>query len=333
MGRKGQVRSGTNGPNLQHAVLVAFTGSAFMARLEGGMGGRVGKAARSGIVLMLLGMFLFSLNDAMGKMLVSTYSIGEVLLIRSLAALIILVPFLGRRGLGGLVEVERPLMQAIRVALSTFEVFCFYFAVSQYPLADVMTFWLACPIYVAALAPLLLGEKVGWRRWTAILVGFAGVVIALQPSSRDFGAATIVSIIGPLAFAAFIVMGRSLRGTPDTTLVFWQIIGALAAGAVISPFAWVTPDLVDAALLGLLGVVAMGAHVLVNRSLKLSDASTLAPLQYSLLLWAILFGYLFFGDVPGMAVYVGAALITGAGVYIVLRERQLALRRAAITET
>lgn len=304
-----------------------------MDRQDRVAGGWIGRSARSGIVLMLLGMFLFSLNDAMGKMLVSTYSIGEVLLIRSIAALVLLIPFLGRRGMRGLLSVDRPLMQAIRVALSTFEVFCFYYAVSQYPLADVMTFWLACPIYVAALAPLLLGEKVGWRRWSAILVGFVGVVVALQPSSRDFGPATIVSIIGPLAFAAFIVMGRSLRATPDTTLVFWQIIGALIAGAVLAPFAWVTPDPADAALLALLGVVAMGAHVLVNRSLKLSDASTLAPLQYSLLLWAILFGYVFFGDVPGTPVYAGAALIVGAGVYIVIRERQLDLKRSAITET
>ncbi len=289
--------------------------------------------ARNGVALMLLGMLMFALNDAMGKMLVSTYAIGEVLLIRSLAALLVLAPFLYRQGFGTLVAVERPWLQVVRVCLSTMEIFCFYFAVSQFPLADVMTFWLACPIYVAAIAPLILKEHVGWRRWSAILVGFVGVVIALQPSSREFGAATIVSIIGPLVFAAFIVLGRSLRATPDTTLVFWQIIGALLAGLMLTPFSFVMPDGRDMALLALLGVVAMGAHVLVNRSLKLSDASTLAPLQYTLLLWAIIFGYVFFGDVPGAPVYVGAALIIAAGVYIVIRERQLKLQRAAITET
>lgn len=287
----------------------------------------------SGVVLMLLGMLMFALNDAMGKMLVSTYSIGEVLLIRSLAALVLLWPFLHRQGYRGLLDVERPWLQFVRVSLSTLEIFCFYYAVSVYPLADVMTFWLACPIYVAAIAPLLLGEHVGWRRWSAILVGFVGVVIALQPSSRELGPATLVSIVGPLVFAAFIVLGRSLRATPDTTLVFWQILAAFVAGAVIAPTAWVTPSLKDTALLALLGIVAMAAHVLVNRALKLSDASSLAPLQYSLLLWAILFGYVFFDDIPGLAVYIGAVLIVGAGVYIVLRERALKLQRAAITET
>ena len=291
------------------------------------------QGSRAGILLMLLGMLMFSLNDAMGKMLVSTYSIGQVLLIRSIAALIVLAPFLYRQGPAHVMKVERPGMQFLRVALSTFEVFCFYFAVAYYPLADVMTFWLACPIYVAALAPFLLGEHVGWRRWSAIIVGFIGVVVALQPSGREFGPATVVSIIGPVAFAAFIIIGRSLRGTPDTTLVFWQIIAALVAGLVLTPFSFVMPTLRDTALLALLGVVAMAAHVLVNRALKLADASTLAPLQYSLLFWAIIFGWVFFGDVPGLPVYVGAALIVAAGFFIAWRERALQLKRAAITET
>ncbi len=304
-----------------------MTGNASMtSRLASG-------GARTGIVLMLAGMLMFSLNDAMGKMLVSTYSIGQVLLIRSVAALLILAPFLYRQGRAHVMAIQRPWLQLLRVFLSTFEVFCFYFAVSIYPLADVMTFWLACPIYVAALAPFLLKEHVGWRRWTAIIVGFVGVVIALQPAGRDLGPATIVSIIGPLAFAAFIVSGRSLRNTPDTTLVFWQIIAALVAGLVLSPFDWVTPTFRDTLLLALLGVVAMAAHMLVNRALKLADASTLAPLQYTLLFWAVIFGYIFFNDVPNLAVYIGAALIVAAGIFIVLRERALNRSRGdSVTE-
>ncbi len=291
------------------------------------------RGAPAGIVLMLLGMLMFSLNDAMGKMLVSTYSVGQVLLIRSIAALIVLAPFLWRQGAGAVLRVERPWLQLLRVFLSTFEVFCFYYAVSVYPLADVMTFWLACPIYVAALAPFLLGEHVGWRRWSAIVTGFVGVVIALQPAGRDLGPATIVSIVGPLTFAAFIVTGRSLRATPDTTLVFWQIIAALVAGLVSSPFQWVAPTFRDLSLLALLGVVAMSAHVLVNRALKLADASTLAPLQYTLLFWAVIFGFVFFGDVPNRAVYAGAGLIVAAGIFIVLRERALKLSKAgSVTE-
>lgn len=113
------------------------------------------------IGLMLLGMFMFTLNDAIGKWLVATYSVGQVLLIRSAFALIVLAPFL-RGGWRMLTGIERPRLQATRVAFSTLEVFCFYFAVTSLPLADVMTFWLAAPIYVAAVSPWLLGER--WAR-------------------------------------------------------------------------------------------------------------------------------------------------------------------------
>lgn len=281
-----------------------------------------------GVAMMLLGILLFSLNDVLGKWLVGTYSVGQVLLIRSLAALLVLAPFLWRTGLTPLARVERPGLQAARVAFSTAEVFLFYTAVIYLPLADVMTYWLAAPIYVAALSPLLLGERVGWRRWTAIFIGFCGVVIALEPSAESLTAPALISIAGSLCFTFMMITGRSLRATPDTTLVFWQTIGALAAGIAVAPFGWVTPTPSAFALLCLLGVVAMTAHVCVNRSLKLADAATVVPFQYTLLLWAVIFGWLVFGDAPRPAMLAGAAVIVGSGLFILFRGRQLARRQA-----
>ncbi|WP_082520041.1 DMT family transporter [Rhizobium sp. Root1220] len=277
---------------------------------------------------MLLGMLMFALNDAMGKWLVASYGLGQVVFVRSLAALLILSPFLWRAGWKPVVEAERPLMQASRVLFSTMEVFCFYYAVMYLPLADVMTYWLAAPIYVAAASPLLLGEKVGWRRWTAIFVGFIGVIITLEPSSAMFTMPAIISIVGTFAFAFMLLSGRSLRSTPDKTLVLFQLAGAGLAGLVFAPSDW-TPltSAPEFALLCLLGVVAMGAHMLVNRALKISDAATVAPLQYTLLLWAIVFGWMFFGDVPRLTMIFGAALIIGSGMFIFFRERQLKKRQ------
>ncbi len=284
-----------------------------------------------GVAVMLLGMLLFALNDAMGKWLVSTYSQGQVILIRSAAALVILVPIVWRAGLSGLVKIERPGLQAARVFFSTAELFCFYFAVAALPLADVMTYWLAAPIYVAALSPFLLGEKVGWRRWTAIGIGFVGVLIALKPSSASLTSAALFSILGSAAFAFMMLSGRQLRNTPDTVLAFWQIIGAALAGIVavlVTPSGWLPVQSgFDLAFRGLLGVVAMAAHVLVNRALKLADAATVAPLQYTLLLWAVIFGWLFFGDVPQTSIVVGAGLIVLSGLYIFFRENTLKRRR------
>jgi drug/metabolite transporter (DMT)-like permease len=228
------------------------------------------------------------------------------------------------------VKIERPGLQVARVFFSTAELFCFYFAVASLPLADVMTYWLAAPIYVAALSPFLLGEKVGWRRWTAIAIGFVGVLIALKPSSASLTSAALFSIFGSAAFAFMMLSGRQLRNTPDTVLAFWQIIGAALAGIVavfLTPSGWLpVQSSFDLAFLGLLGVVAMAAHVLVNRALKLADAATVAPLQYTLLLWAVIFGWLFFGDVPQTSIVVGAGLIVLSGLYIFFRENTLKRR-------
>ncbi|RCW84569.1 DMT family transporter [Phyllobacterium bourgognense] len=283
----------------------------------------ISSAARSGVLLMLLGMLMFSLNDVMGKWLVSTYSVGQVVFIRSIAALIVLAPFLWFNGPAKIVEVDRPWLQAARVVLSTAEVFAFYFAVVYLPLADVMTYWLAAPIYVAAVSPFVLKEPVGWRRWTAIVVGFVGVVIALEPSSQALTSQAIISILGSMFFAFMLLLGRSLRGTPDTTLVFWQIVGAGLAGLVAVSFEWTPVSVRDLVLLALLGVVAMLAHVLVNRALKVADAATVAPLQYTMLFWAIVFGWLVFGDVPRISMLVGSGFIIASGLFIFFREQQL----------
>ncbi|MFB9914208.1 DMT family transporter [Rhizobium paknamense] len=273
---------------------------------------------------MQIGMVMFALNDAMAKALVADYGLGQVVVLRSLAALLILLPFLWRDGFSPILRVEKPWMQFARVFCSTVEIIAFYFAVRALPLADVMTYWLASPIYVAAASPFLLGEKLGWRRISAILLGFVGVLITLNPSAAMFTPAASISIIGSAAFAFMMLSGRSLRGTPDRFLVLFQVVAALIGGLIFAPFDW-TPiaSVTDFAMLGLLGIVAMAAHILVNRALKMADAAVVAPLQYTLLLWAVIFGWLFFGDVPKASMMIGAALIIASGLFIFFRERQL----------
>lgn len=286
-------------------------------------------AARMGVLLMLLSMFMFSLNDVMGKWLASTYSVSQLMTIRSLVALVVLLPLFYRRGWRSLVGVERPGLHALRSLLFAVDASAFYFAVAYMPLADAMTYWLAAPIYVAAASPFLLGEKVGWRRWTAILIGFAGVLIALEPSRDTISLPAIIALVGSGAFAFALLLGRSLRSTPDTTLIFWQLSGALIfslVGVGANPQGWMPMDVGGAAALCLLGIVAMIAHVSVSRSLKLADAATVVPLQYTLLFWAVIFGWMFFGDQPKMTTIIGAGLIVASGLFIFFREQQLQRR-------
>lgn len=275
------------------------------------------------VLIMLTGMFLFTANDAVGKWLTSTYSVGQLLFVRNFAALIILLPFLWKAGLRQLFVTERPWTLVIRVVLTAVDTLTFYYAVSSLPLADVMTYWLAAPIYVAAFAPLLLGEHVGWRRWTAIGCGFLGVLIALEPSSSMFTPAAIVSLVGSMAFGFVLLSARSLRSTPGIAMIFWQTAGGAFVGLLTVPLAWTTPSLEHLPLLALLGLLAMLAHVMVNWAFKLADAATVAPLQYTQLFWAIVFGWLVFGDFPSVAKFVGSGLIIASGLYIFFRERAL----------
>ena len=286
-------------------------------------------STRLGIAFMLLAVLMFALNDTMGKWLVATYSVGQLLMLRSIAAFIVLSPLIVRAGWRTLVDVPRPGLLITRALLAAAEVGAFYLAVAYLPLADVITYWMAAPIYVAALSPLLLGEKVGWRRWTAIVIGFIGVVIAMEPSAQTLTLPALISIGGSMLFALMMVAGRALRGTSDLAMVFWPILVSGIGGAATVPFGWVTPTGFDLALLGLLGVVALAAHFFVNRSLALADASTVTPYQYTLLVWAVLFGWLFFGEVPRTAMLIGAAVIVASGLYIFFREQTLGRRQTA----
>lgn len=275
----------------------------------------------AGALLMLGGDFMFALNDAMGKWLVASFSVGQVVMIRSIGAFIVLGPMLAGQGTGALFRIERPWAQFLRVAMTTLDTVLFYAAVVYLPLADVMTFYMAGPIYVAALSHLLLGEKVGWRRWLAILIGFCGVVIALRPSSASLSWPSLFALAGSMSFALSIVLNRLLRGTSDATLVTWQTLGALVVGGVLAIGTWRSPTALDLFAMLLLGVVSCVAHLMITRALKLAPASALAPLHYSLLLWAVIFGLVFFNDLPDAQILLGSAVIVLAGLFIFHRQK------------
>ncbi len=275
----------------------------------------------AGILLMLVGDFMFALNDAMGKWLVASFGVGQVVLIRSIGSFIILGPMIARQGLGPLFHPARPGLQVARALATALDTLLFFASVAYLPLADVMSFYMAGPIYVAALSHFLLDEKVGWRRWAAILLGFCGVLIMLKPSSAAFSLPSLFAVVGSLSFAVAIVLGRSLRGTSDTTLVTWQTIATGIGGAVLTLGNWPAASALDYGAMLLLGVVSGAAHLMITRALKLAPASTLAPLHYTLLLWAVVFGLMFFGDVPGPRILVGAGIVVLAGLFIFHRQK------------
>ena len=279
-------------------------------------------ARLAGIGLMLLAIFMFSFGDALGKFLVATYSVGQLLWLRACAALLLLAPIAWRQR-AAFATLERPWLQLLRVTLSTLEVAAFFIATVYLPLADVITYYLAAPIFVTALSAIVLRERVGWRRWSAVLIGFCGVLIALRPSAQTVSWPALIALCGSLSFALLMLITRSLRATPDIVLASSQFVGTFALGALMSPFGWVTPSLGSLGLFAAAGCISVGALLCTNRSLKLAPASVVVPYQYSMIVWAVMFGYFVFGDIPSWATIIGAAIIIGAGFYIFLRERAL----------
>jgi len=247
--------------------------------------------------------------------------VAQFLLIRSATTLLLLTPFIWRAGRAAFWNAPRPGLQLARCVLSTGEVVLFFWAVRYLPLADAITFYLAGPIYVTALSALLLKESVGWRRWAAVLIGFLGVVIALRPSAASLTLPALIALAGSVCFALLMIVTRMLRDTHDAVLMSTQMASTFMFGAVAAPLSWVTPSLYDLMFLSGFGAVSVAALFSINRSLKLAPASVVVPYQYTMLVWAILLGYVVFGDVPDRFMLAGSAIIVAAGLYIFHREQ------------
>lgn len=279
--------------------------------------------SRLGILMMLLGMSLFTFNDALGKWLVAEYPVGMLVAVRSLFGTAILVPLIWREGLAAVFAVGRLKMHLLRVVCVTADIGCFYWAVRYLPLADVMTIYMSAPLIVTALSVLFLGEKVGWRRWAAVVIGFVGVVVVLNPTGTFDPLPSAMALLGAVIFSAGLIFTRVLRGAGTLSLVTYQTLGGLVLGGVTLPMAWVNPGWLDFLLLGLLGVTALAGHSAINRSLQISPAAVVVPFQYVSIVWAVVLDLLVWGTVPTARIGLGAALIIGSGLFIFYREQRL----------
>jgi S-adenosylmethionine uptake transporter len=281
-----------------------------------------GPGARTGTAILLfsLGIFFFAVNDALGKWLIGSYPVGQLLFLRTVGAAVFLVPLLIRQPHP--LRVAGPIhLHILRVLIMAFDTSAFYFATRSLPLADVMTFYLAGPLFITALAGIWLGERIRPLQGLALAVGFGGVLMALQPSGQTFTPAAVLALAGSLMFATSIVITRRLRQTHWLSLISWQIIGAGLVGALASTVVWVTPTLLDAGLMALVGLTSMLCFISINQALKLASASTLAPFQYMSIVWAILLGWLVWGDLPQPHMWLGIMLIVASGGVVWLNER------------
>jgi S-adenosylmethionine uptake transporter len=278
--------------------------------------------ASLGVGLYLLGVGLFAINDALGKWLVKDYGVGQLMMLRSIGAVIVLAPMILSLRVD-VIDRRRARLQGVRIVVAAIDTFAFYYATRFMPLADVMTFYMATPLIVTALSAPLLGEKVERFRWIAVLIGFVGVVIALRPSPQMFSWIAPLALFGAIMFALSQTITRELRGVHWAPLVLWQFVGSGLIGAATTPFAWTTPTLLDLGLMALVGAVSMLCFVCIVQALAITRAAVLAPLQYSAILWAALMGWLVWRDAPTLPIIIGNAVIIGSGLYVAARGRMV----------
>jgi drug/metabolite transporter (DMT)-like permease len=280
----------------------------------------------SGILFMVAAITIFSLVNVFSKMMVATYPPAQLFFIRGFAAIATLMPFLARENFAAVRNVPRPGLQGLRMMLSVADGMLFFTAIKYIPLADATTCYLAAPIFVTAFSAIFLREHVGWRRWTAVVVGFVGVVIALRPTGAAISWPALIALTGCLCQSIFMIVTRYVRGTSNIFLAMTQVVGSFVFGGVVSAFLFVPPTWLLTGLLLISGMINVAAVLCLNRSLILAPASVVAPFQYTMIVWAIVLGFLVFGDIPSPNTMIGAAIVASAGIYIFLRERTVMRR-------
>ena len=293
-----------------------------------------------GAGLKLVSTFAFAIMLALIKAVGDRVPPGEVAFFRSAIALApVLLHLWWNNDLPNGLKTDRPFGHIIRSAVGVTSMMLWFAAVQHLPLADGLAITYAAPLLTVALAAILLGEVVRIHRWTAVGVGFIGVLVILWPHLGDLGrfresaqAFGAVLALGSSFFTAIaMIQVRRLTATERTgAIVVYFSIGSALFTLVTVPFGWIVPDGRELLLLCLCGVAGGIGQLLLTQSYRLADASTIAPLEYTSMIWAGFIGYWAFGELPTTYAIVGSVIVVAAGVYIVYRERVLALRRPPI---
>ena len=273
---------------------------------------------------MLFAVFLMSVLDVIAKILLYKFSVAQMTFLRGGFSLIILGAIGAIKYGVKSFDTQIPGWHLLRTVLMMISSFTFFAALALLPLVNIFVIVFVAPIVVAALSGPLLGEKVGLWRWSAVLIGFSGVLIILEPSTEFSLAGTIYGLIGVVTYALNTLTTRKLSGRESPlNLSFYIFFGPTILGAAISIFDWIPPTMWDWVLFFLTGLVGGFAFLFFNIALKKAEASFLASFEYTGLLWASLAGYFIFNEVVDSKIWLGAAIIIFGGVIILYRESKV----------
>lgn len=295
-----------------------------------------------GASLKLVSTFCFAIMLVSIKTIGDRVPAGEVVFFRSAIALVpVLLHLMMQGDFPRGLKTDRPFGHIIRSAVGVTSMVLWFAAVQRLPLADGMAITYAAPLMTVAFAAILLGETVRIHRWAAVAVGFVGVLVILWPHLGDLDrfresqqALGALFALCSSVFTAFaMIQVRSLTATERTgAIVVYFCIGCVLFSFLSLPFGWVVPSARDFWLLVLTGVSGGIGQLLLTQSYRLADASTIAPLEYTSIVWGGILGFWIFGELPTGAAVIGSAIVVASGVYIVYRERVLQLRTRPATE-
>jgi len=298
------------------------------------------------ILLKVASALIFAVMAVLVRYLGAGYPVGQVVFFRSAFAIVpVVVIYAWRRELEAAIRIGRPFGHAGRGLTAIGGMFCNFSALARLPIVDATAISFAAPLITVAMAALLLKERVRIYRWSAVVVGFMGVLVMLVPhldmgvlgsggSTAAAAGETLGAVFG-LAGAFFsslsIIQTRHLTKSETTSsIVFYFSLICTLAGLVTLPFGWNTPSWDELAALIGIGICGGLAHIVLTESYRWAPASLVAPFDYTSMLWALVLGYLAFGEFPTALGFLGAAIIAAAGLFVIWRERQLGAERARI---
>jgi len=273
------------------------------------------------IIFSLLGWMFLPVMDGFAKYLSADLPILQITWARYFFTVAFTLPIMFFFFNKQLVWSDKPKLQILRGLILLTANICFFYAISVISLAKALTLAFIAPLIVTAFSPLLLGEKVGLRRWTAVIIGFIGSLIVIRPGFVEINLASLSALGTGFLYGFYLIITRKLSSS-DNPLLTLLITGAVGAALVslIIPFYWVKPTFNQWSLMAGIGIFACIGHIFLILSLKYADASKLAPLGYTEIIPNVMIGYYFFNELPDNWTYLGLLIIILSGLYISWRQ-------------
>ena len=273
------------------------------------------------IIFSLLGWMFLPVMDGFAKYLSADIPILQITWARYFFTVVFILPIMFFFFNKQLVWSDKPKLQILRGLILLTANICFFYAISVISLAKALTLAFIAPLIVTAFSPLLLGEKVGLRRWTAVIIGFSGSLIVIRPGFVEINLASLSALGTGFLYGFYLIITRKLSTSdnPLLTLLITGAVGAILVSLVI-PFYWVKPTFNQWSLMAGIGIFASIGHIFLILSLKYADASKLAPLGYTEIIPNVMIGYYFFNELPDNWTYLGLFIIILSGLYISWRQ-------------